>query len=98
MPQHLENCLDIPEQRKNYAQREISTCNSKFFYIFTEMPFDKIYIGKATCSFKQRISEHESSIKMSEISRNFINHPLPVSSLRFQGDEQIMLQRGGDID
>ena len=65
-------------------------------------PCDKVYIGKTTHPLKQRISEHKSSIRRKDVKYpvacHFNNHSHPISSLRFQGIEQITLQRGGDVD
>jgi len=61
-----------------------------------------IYIGKTIRPLKQRISEHKSSIRRNDmiysVARHFDNHSHPLSSLRFQGIEQVTSQRGGDIN
>lgn len=65
-------------------------------------PCDKIYIGKTTRPLKQRISEHKSSIRRKDenypVACHFNDLSHPLSSLRFQGIEQVTLHRGGDID
>lgn len=59
-----------------------------------------MYAGKTTRSLKQRVSEHKSSIRRADPNYPVPSHfnALPLSSLHFQGIEQVQLPRGGDID
>lgn len=96
------NTFKHPRTGKRFGIRGIITCNTKNVIYMLTCPCEKIYIGKTTRPLKQRISEHKSSIRRNDenypVACHFNNLSHPLSSLRFQGIEQVTLHRGGDVD
>lgn len=99
---HKTRTFKHPRSGKSYSVKGFITCKTKNVIYLLRCPCDKVYVGKTTRSLKQRISEHKSSIRRADLNYpvacHFIECAHPVSSLRFQGIEQVTLSRGGNID
>jgi len=91
-----------PRSGKSYNVKGMITCKTKNVIYILRCPWDMVYVGKTTRCLKQRISEHKSSIRRADpnypVACHFTECAHSVSSLSFQGIEQIKLPRGGNID
>lgn len=92
-----------PRSGKTFYVKGKITCSTNNVIYLLKCPCGLAYVGKTSRPLKTRISEHRSNIRnkdtKSPVAIHFTDKRHNVSTLKYQGIEQVKLSnRGGDIN